>query len=103
MNAKRLLTASDRRNQENPIAFLERAGFAAEEADIFLVEIDIEKLADLALLIADMARQTGKTRGEIVQGFGDRGGATVHFGRAVGEATKRWWNFDGHSHFCSPY
>src|SRR6266481_8263579 len=94
-----LAAAGDGGNEEDAIAFFEGAGFAAEEADVFFVEIDIEELADLALIVADVAREIGEARSELVESFGDRGGGTVHFGRAVREAAEGGGDFDGDGHF----
>src|SRR6267378_2525989 len=90
--------AGDGRHQEDAITFFKRAGFAAEEADVFFVEIDVEELADLALIVADVAAEIGEARGELVEGFGDGGGATVHSWGAVGEAAEGGGDFDGHWH-----
>src|SRR6266566_3510883 len=65
-----LAAAGYRGNQQNAIAFLEGAGFAAEEADVLFVE-----------------------------GVGDGGCATGYFRRAVGEAAERCWDFNGYGHF----
>src|SRR5882724_371137 len=86
-------------DKENAIAFLEAAGFAAEEANVFFVEIDVQELANLALIVAHVARKIGEPRGEFVQSLGDRGGATVYFWRAAGKATERCRDFDDHRHF----
>src|SRR5216684_1915985 len=93
-------SARNRWNQQDPIAFLERAGFAAEEADVFLVEVDVEELADLALIVADVATEIGEAGSKLVEGIGDGGRATVHFRRAVGEAAEGRWDFDGYGHLC---
>src|SRR5258708_651274 len=91
--------AGDGRHQEDAITFFKRAGFAAEEADVFFVEIDVEELADLALIVADVAAEIGEARGELVEGFGNGGGATVHSWGAVGEAAEGGGDFDGHGHW----
>ena len=67
----------NRRDKQNTVAFLEGAGFAAEEADIFFIEVDVEELADLTLLVADVPREIGEARGKLVEGVGDGGRATV--------------------------
>ena len=74
---KRLASASDGGDKEDAVAFLEGAGFAAEEADVFFIEVDVEELADLALIVADVAPKIGEARCKLVEGFGDRGRATV--------------------------
>src|SRR5712664_3106753 len=86
-------------DEENAIAFLEAAGFAAEEANVFFVEIDVEELANLALIVAHVSREIGEPRGEFVQSLGDGGGATVYSWRAVGEAAERCGDFDDYWHF----
>src|SRR6266404_1209832 len=96
---KRLASAGDGGDEEDAVAFLEGAGFAAEKADVFFVEVDVEELADLALIVADVAPEIGIARGELVEGFGDGGRATVYFRRAARETTEGCWNFDGHGHF----
>src|SRR6266852_288420 len=92
-------SSSNRWNQQNAVTFLEGAGFAAEEADVFFVEIDVEELADLALVVADVAAEIGEAGGELIEGFGDGGGATVHLRGAVGEAAEGGGDFDGHGHW----
>src|SRR6266849_2050073 len=92
-------SSRNRRDEQNAIALLEGARFAAEEADVFFVEVDVEELANLALIVADVARESGEARGKLVEGVGDRGRATVHFRRAAGKATECRWDFDGYRHF----
>src|ERR1700720_1826591 len=87
--------AGDGGDEEEAVAFLEGAGFAAEEAEVFFVEVDVEELANLALVVADVARQIGIARRKFIQRVGDRGYATVHLGGAFGEAAEGCWNFDG--------
>src|SRR5260370_1829437 len=99
-----LASARNRRDEENAIAFLEGAGFPAQEADVFLVEINIEELADLALVVADVPAESREAGSKLVEGFRDGGGATVHPRRALGEAAKGGRDFDrnGHFEFSSP-
>jgi hypothetical protein len=89
----------NRWNQQNSIAFFESAGFAAEEADVFFVEVDVEELADLALVVADVAAEIGEARGEFVEGVGDGRCGTVHLWSAVGEAAEGGGDFNGYGHF----
>src|SRR6267143_4788742 len=74
---KLLRSAGNGGDEENAIAFLEAAGFAAEEANVFFVEIDVEELANLALIVAHVAREIGEPRGEFVESLGDGRGTTV--------------------------
>src|SRR6266568_2886234 len=62
-------SARNRRDEENAIAFLESAGFPAQEADVFLVEIDIKELADLPLVVANMAAESREAGSKLVEGF----------------------------------
>jgi len=94
-----LASARNRRDEENAIAFLEGAGFPAQEADVFLVEIDIEELADLALVVANMAAESREAGSKLVEGFRDGGGTTVDLRRALGEAAERRRDFDRNGHF----
>ena len=47
--------AGDGGDEEDSVTFFQSAGFAAQEADVFFVEINVEKLADLAGVVADVA------------------------------------------------
>ena len=66
-------------------------------------KFDPEYLAELAAsddrIVADVAAEIGEARGELVEGFGDGGGATVHSWGAVGEAAEGGGDFDGYWHF----
>src|SRR5260370_30952333 len=84
----RLAPAGNGGNEEDAVALLERAGFAAEEADVFFVEVNVEGLADLALIDAYVARGIGKAGRKLVQRFGTRGSAAVKFWRAAGAAAE---------------
>src|SRR2546425_12664276 len=92
-------SARNRRDEENAIAFLESARFPAQEADVFLVEIDIEELADLALVVANLAAESREAGSKLVKGFRDGGGTTVDLRRALGEAAERGRDFDRNGHF----
>src|SRR5882672_24936 len=96
---KRLASAGDGGDEEDAVAFLEGAGFAAEKADVFFVEVDVEELADLALVVADVAREIGIAGRKFIQRFGDRGCATVYPWGTFSEAAEGCWNFDNHGHF----
>jgi len=90
--------AGDGGDEEEAVAFFEGGGFAAEEAYVFLVEVDVKELADLALVVADVAREGGEFGGEVVEGVGDGGGGAVVLGCAVGEAAESGGDFDGDGH-----
>ena len=91
-------------DEEDAVALLEGAGFSPEEPDVFLVEVDVEELPDLALVVANVAREVGESRGEFVESFGHRGRTTVYFRRAIGEATEGRGNFNRNGHlFVAPW
>src|SRR5260370_34892022 len=73
-----LAAAGDGRNKGDAIAFFEGAGLAAKEADVFFVEIYVEEPANLALILAEVARKIGEARMGLVDGFGAGVGATVN-------------------------
>src|SRR6266850_3009110 len=97
-----LAAARDGGNQKHPIALLERAALAAEEANVFLIEIGVEALTDLALIVTDMAREIGIAGRKFIQCVGDRRCATVYLWDAFGEAAEGGWDFDGYGHSMSP-
>jgi len=85
-----LAAAGDRRDQHDFIAVLEGVGLAAEEADVFVVDVDVDEAAQLAGLILDLggerrkggvdfgdqAREIGSFAGELLLpvGVADEGG-----------------------------
>jgi len=96
---KRLTSAGNGGDEQDAVPFLEGAGFAAEEADVFFVEVHVEELTDLAVVVADVAREIGIAGRKFIQRVGDRGCATVYVWGTSGEAAEGCWNFDGHGHF----
>ena len=63
-----LQTAGDGRNEHDLVAILKRIGFAAEEADVFVVDVDVDEPPQLALLIFDL----GGERWEVAVDVGDQ-------------------------------
>jgi NAD(P)-dependent dehydrogenase (short-subunit alcohol dehydrogenase family) len=57
------LAAGYGRDQQDAIAFFQGAGFAAQEADVFFVQVDVQELADLAAVVADVAGELGEAGG----------------------------------------
>src|SRR5713101_6058349 len=95
------LAAGDGGNNHDAVAVLEAVGFAAEKADIFLVDIDIDELADAAGVVAEMPSHGGEFLPELGQQFGE--GCRSAFDRrgAVREAAKGRGDFDDDSHFSA--
>jgi hypothetical protein len=94
------LAASDGRDQQDAVAILDGTGFAPEETDVFVIEIYVEELANLALVVADVAAEIGKFSGQLIQGFGNGDGATIDFRLAAGKAPEGRWDFDDYWHVC---
>ena len=91
-------SAGDGGDEHDLVAVLEGVGFAAEEADVFVVEIYVQELANLALVVTDVATEVGKFGGQLIQGLGNRDGTTIDFGLAVGESPEGRWDFDDYWH-----
>jgi hypothetical protein len=57
-------------DEHNLVSILKGVGFAAEEADVLIVDIDIDEAAQLAGFVLDLGRE----RGEILIDVGDQRG-----------------------------
>src|SRR5260370_12815658 len=85
---RKLHPSGNRRNQEHAIAFFERAGFAAEETDVLIVEIDVEELANLAAAGADVPRDGPAASRELLQALRDCSDARFNVLSPLGGATE---------------
>src|SRR5262249_44044551 len=94
-------TAGDGRHEQDFVAGLQGAAFATEEPNIFLIEIDVQELTDLALLVADMPAEAGKLCRQNIQRLGNRCRITVKLRPSVGKPPKCSRNFNRNSHFFS--
>lgn len=70
-----LAATGDGRDEHDLVAILEGVGFAAEEADVLVVDVDVDEAPELALLVLDLA---GK-RGEVLVDVGDKRGEVCGF------------------------
>jgi hypothetical protein len=97
MVPRALAAAGDRRDQHDFVAILEGVGFAAEEADVFVVDVDVDEAAEFAGFVLDL----GGERGEVLVDVGDEAGQVGGFAGelllAVGVADEggRENDFDG--------
>ena len=91
-------TTCDGRNEHDLVAILERVGFPAEKADIFVVDIDVDEPAELAIVILDLRPQRGKGLLDVSYQPRQIGGGGVELLAAIGVAGEsgREHNFDGH-------
>ena len=69
----KLAAAGDRWDEHDLVAILEGVGFAAEEADVFVVDVDVDEAAQLAGFVLDL----GGERGEVLVDVGDERGQIV--------------------------
>ena len=98
-----LLGASgNRRHQENFIAFLKRIGRSAEEANVFFVDIDIEKTADLALIIAQVRLEFGELLVEHREEFPEIGCGAGDRSDAGSMTSQSSGNIHGDGHGYAP-
>ncbi len=67
MWSARLTTTRDRRDEHDLIAILEGVGFASEEANVFVIHIDVNEAPELTGLILDLGRECG----EVLVDIGD--------------------------------
>ena len=66
----------------------ERVGVAAEEADVFVVDVDVDEAAELAVLVLDLLRARGM-RVELGEQAGEVGGCGLKLLLSVGVAGQR--------------
>ena len=57
-------------DEHDLVAILEGVGLASEEADVFVVDVDVDEAAELALLVLDLSGE----RGEVLVDVGDKRG-----------------------------
>ena len=62
--------AGDRRDQHDLVALLEGVGVAAEEADVFVVDVNVDEPAELALLVLDLVAERGEGLVDIISRLG---------------------------------
>jgi hypothetical protein len=63
---KLVSSASDRRDQHNLVSVLERIRFTTKEADIFIVHIDIDEAAQLAIITLDLCCEERSDRYQLI-------------------------------------
>src|SRR2546429_464460 len=68
------------------------------KAASFLIEINVEELADLPAVVADVAREAWKSLGQRIERFRNGRSTTVHSWGAVREAPKRGGDFNRNWH-----
>jgi hypothetical protein len=78
--------AGDGGDEHDFVAILEGVCVAAEEADVFVVDVDVDELAQLALVVLDLGGERGEGLVELGKEGGQVGGVGVELLLAVGVA-----------------
>ena len=81
--------AGDGGDQHDLVAVFELVGVAAEEADVFVVDVDVDEAAELAVLVLDVLRERGKLGVELGQQAGEVVGLGLKRLLSVGMAGQR--------------
>src|ERR1700723_4697340 len=85
----RLLTAaSDRRDQHDLVAVLEGIGLAAEKADVFVVDVDVDEAAKLAVFAFDLRGERRKGLVDVSEEAGEICSGRIEVFAAIGVAGK---------------
>ena len=99
LNYLAALASGDRRDDTDFVAFFNGGILVVEEADIFIVEEDVDEAADVALFVTDALGQAGIGLFEAVENLGD----CVAVGRNdfffSGEFTERCRDTNGCGHW----
>jgi hypothetical protein len=75
-----------RGNEHNLVAILEGVGFTSEEADIFVVNVDVDEAAELAVFAFDLGGESRECQIDIGQKAREILGGGVKLFAAVGVA-----------------
>src|SRR6266545_5281202 len=98
----RVATSCDRGNDGHLVPLLERGFRALEEADILLVDIDVDEAADLAALLHEPLAQPGVLALQILDQVGDRLGGRMDLARALRHPPQGSGNAHENRHPGSP-
>ena len=79
-------SAGDGGDEHDLVTVLELVGIAAEEADVLVVDVDVDETAELAVLVLDVLGEGGELRVELGEQAGEIGGFGVEGLLAVGVA-----------------
>jgi hypothetical protein len=97
LGKRRLASAGDAGNEHDLVAVLEGVGFPAEEADVLVIDIDVDEAAELSGLVLDLG---GEGR-EVLVDVGNQGGqilglaGELFLAFSVADEGRREDDFDG--------
>ena len=84
----RSATSGDGGDEHDFVAVLEGVGLAAEEADVFVVDVDVDEATELAGFVFDLGGERGERRIDLGDKAGEIGGFRGELLLAVGVAGK---------------
>src|SRR3954469_25625572 len=85
-------SARNRGHKQYLVAFLEGIGLSAEEANIFLVHVDVEEATNLALIIAQVRLQLGEFLIQHREEFREIRGGAGDRTNSLGVTAQCGWN-----------
>src|SRR5882757_7184084 len=78
--------AGDGGDEHDLVAVLEGVGFAAEEADVFVVDVDVDKAAKLAVFAFDLGGESREGLVDVGEKTGEICGGRIELFSAIGVA-----------------
>src|SRR3977135_194840 len=81
-----LSSAGDGGDEHDLVTVLEGVGFAAEEADVFVVDVDVNEAAKLAVFAFDLRGERGEGLVDVGEKAGEILGSGVELFAAIGVA-----------------
>src|SRR5215831_4037425 len=100
--AELLGASGDRGHQQNFVTFLKGIRRSAEKADVLFIDIDVQKAADLALVIAEVRLEFGELLVEHREEFPEIGCGTCDRRNPGSVAPQGTRNVDGDGHRYAP-
>lgn len=97
-SSKNGLASRNRRDDADLVAVFERRGAVLEEADVFLVHIDVHEAADFAFFVHETFGDAGEARLQFRDGVADGGGVDFNQLLVVGQLAERRGDADFFGH-----
>jgi hypothetical protein len=88
----------DGRDDGDLVALLERGGRALQEADVFLVDVDVDEAPELAAVLDQAILEPGELALQHLDQVADGAGVGLDLGRALGEGAERRGDADENRH-----
>ena len=94
--------AGDGGDEHDLVAVLEGVAFAAKEADVFVIDVDVDEAAELAIFAFDLGGEGWKGLVDVSEEGGEILGGGVEVFAAVGVAGKGGGQRDFDRHYLAP-